>query len=500
MQALHVHQVAAHAAADTDKKRVALPSLQLYSDLPREWPMARLCISNKQVNRLVRTFLWRRVAESSLRSTYFGDIPEEVNPAYIGDLHRISEAFAAPLANLFAFAKQGHQPCSFIPQKQLALYANPLFWQYGLFVFVSRHCSYNNQQRRQNASAAKAALSKQEESGEKDVDALTFMQTVIMSFVRGMEYGDQTLPINDLFVYLPVQILPALVTAMEQQGFTQAEVKGDWGYRPRKQGAEDNPLLVVGVYNKEIAYDHYPRMPDTSWAARAYTCGAIDPSLGQAMSFPSLLQLKLRIEVPLWRDVAEAKHPPADPPSAESDTDSDATGSKERSPRYAQPVPVGAADPPEAEAEEATEEEDIVAEPTYTFAQGYGRFVIRYTRLATALGNFEQGNIQTESAVVAHWVTSGLEVAMSRVGWNLLSPRHALTKLPGDILKNYYYNGYPHCSARIINMVILHIRKTSGTGSANGCLETHVSEETRTPQAGAQRPTGGQPRRLRYSQ
>ena len=186
-------------------------------------------------------------------------------------------------------------------------------------------------------------------------------------------------------------------------------------------------------------------MPDTSWAERAYTCGAIDPSLVQAMSFPSLLQLKLRIEVPLWRDVAEAKHSPADPLSAESDTDSDATGSKERSPRYAQPVPVGAADPLETEAEEATEEEDIVAEPTYTFAQGYGRFVIRYTRLATALGNFEQGNIQTESAVVAHWLTSGLEVAMSRIGWNLLSPRHTLTKLPGGILKIYYYNGYPHC-------------------------------------------------------
>ena len=399
-QALRDHQVAAHAAAKTAKKGVALPSLQLYSDLPREWPMARLCISNKQVNRLVRTFLWRRAAERALRGTYFGDIPEEVNPAYIADLRRISEAFAAPLANLFAFVKQGHQPCSFIPQKQLALYANPLFWQYGLLAFVSGCCSFNNQHRRQNASAAKAALSKQEESGEKDVDALTFTQTVIMSFVRGMEHGDQTLPINDLFVYLPVQTLPALVTAMEQQGFTQAEVKGGWGYRPRKEGAEDNPLLVVGVYNKEIAYDSYPRMPDTSWAERAYTCGALDPSLGQAMSFPSLLQLKLRIEVPLWRDVAEAKHPPADPPSAESDTDSDATGSKERSPRYAQPVPVGAADPPEAEAEEATEEEDIVAEPTYTFAQGYGRFVICYTRLATALGNFEQGNIQTESAIV----------------------------------------------------------------------------------------------------
>ena len=173
----------------------------------QQWPMARLCISNKQVNRLVRTFLWRRVAERALRGTCFGDIPEEVSPAYIADLHRISEAFAAPLANLFAFAKQGHQPCSFIPQKQLALHANPLFWQYGLLAFVSGCCSYNNQHRRQNASAAKAALSKQEESGEKDVDALTFMQAVIMSFVRGMEHGDQTLPINVdgglLFGYAP---------------------------------------------------------------------------------------------------------------------------------------------------------------------------------------------------------------------------------------------------------------------------------------------------------
>ena len=135
-------------------------------------------------------------------------------------LPRLSEAFAAPLANLFAFAKQGHQLCSFIPQRQLELYANPLFWQYGLFAFVSRCCSHNNQHRRQSAGAAKAALTKHEESGEKDVDALTFMQTVIMSFVRGMEYGDQTLPINDLFVYFPVQLVPALVTAMEQQRFT----------------------------------------------------------------------------------------------------------------------------------------------------------------------------------------------------------------------------------------------------------------------------------------
>ena len=163
------------------------------------------------------------------------------------------------------------------------------------------------------------------------------------------------------------------------------------------------------------------------------------------MTFPSHLQLRLRIEVPLWRDFADARHPPADPPSEESDRDSDATGAKELSPRYAQPVPVGAAEPLELEAEEATEDEDTVEEPTYTFAQGYGRFVIRYTRLATALGNFEQGNVQAECAIVARWLTSGLEIAMSRVGWNLLSPRQTFTRLPNQVLANYYYYGYPLC-------------------------------------------------------
>ena len=126
------------------------------------------------------------------------------------------------------------------------------------------------------------------------------MQTVIMSFVRGMTHGEQILPINDLFVYLPVQLLPALVESIGQRGFDRAEVKSGWGYRPRKEGAEDNPLLVAGVYSKEMAYGNEPQMPETTWAERAYIYRALDPSLGQSMSFPSLPQLKLRLEVPLW--------------------------------------------------------------------------------------------------------------------------------------------------------------------------------------------------------
>ena len=404
--------------------------------------MARLAISNKQINRLVRTFLWRRVTEQALRGSSFIDIPDEINQAYIGNLLRISEAFAAPLSNLFAFEKSGHPACPFITHKQLALYASPRFWQYGLLAFIARRCSFDNQHRHQGTGTAQAVEGKSQTTKEKDVDALTFMRTVIMSFVRGMEHGEQTLPTNDLFVYLPVQILPDLVVAMERQGFTPAEVKGGYGYRPKEEGAEDNPLLVVGVHTKDIAYDRYPRMPDTSWAERAYSSGALDPSLGQAFSFPSLLQLRLRIEVPLWRDLTTAKHSTADLP-AEEDSASDATGSAERSPRLALPVPVGLAEPPEDGTEEATEDEDTAAEPNYAFAKGYGRFGVGYTRLATALGNFEQGNIEAESAVVAQWLTSGLRVAMSRTGWHLLSPRFMLTKVPGGVLSDYYNQGYP---------------------------------------------------------
>ena len=108
-----------------------------------------------------------------------------------------------------------------------------------------------------------------------------------MSFVRGMERGEQTLPTNDLFVYLPVQILPDLVVAMERQGFTPAEVKGGYGYRPKEEDAEDNPLLVVGVRTKDIVYDRYPRMPDTSWAERATLVVPLTRLWDKLSRFPS---------------------------------------------------------------------------------------------------------------------------------------------------------------------------------------------------------------------
>ena len=107
-------------------KRCRSPQCRSTATCPENGRWRGLLSPASKSTAFVRTFLWRRVTEQSLHGSSFIDIPDEINQAYIGDLLLISEAFAAPLSNLFAFARNGHPACPFITQKQLALYANPL--------------------------------------------------------------------------------------------------------------------------------------------------------------------------------------------------------------------------------------------------------------------------------------------------------------------------------------------------------------------------------------
>ena len=92
----------------------------------------------------------------------------------------------------------------------------------------------------------------------------------------------------------------------------------------------------------------------------------------------ALPQLKLRVEVPLWTDPNEAKHPPPQTQSEESDADTSITGTREPSPRLAQPVPVGEAENQDLADEGSADEEDGDADPTYIVSQGHGRFALRW--------------------------------------------------------------------------------------------------------------------------
>ena len=134
MQAMYNFQTDAQDAPGQD---TALPPMHLYSSLPREWPLARMCISYKQVNKYVRIAIWRRVAELGLRGTHFKGFPELVHTELVGDLLILCNALAVPLSNLFSFLCRGHPQCTFVDQAHLALYADLHFWQCGLLAFCS---------------------------------------------------------------------------------------------------------------------------------------------------------------------------------------------------------------------------------------------------------------------------------------------------------------------------------------------------------------------------
>ena len=85
---------------------------------------------------------------------------EALHRVYFYDAWRVQPVLALsgrnqlpqwPVAHCFLFTvmKSGHPACPFITYKQLALYASPRFWQYGLLAFVARCCSFDNQHRHQ---------------------------------------------------------------------------------------------------------------------------------------------------------------------------------------------------------------------------------------------------------------------------------------------------------------------------------------------------------------
>ena len=208
-------------------------------------------------------------------------------------------------------------------------------------------------------------------------------------------------------------------------------------------------------------------MPTTSWAERAYSSGALARLW---FAFPSLLQLRMRIEVPEWRDLATARSSTADLP-AEEDSASEDTGWAERSPRLALPVPVGMVETQADEADEATEDEAMNA-TQLCLCQG----VWKVWHRRNSAWQFPARDIGAESA----WLTSRLRIAMSRTGWNLISARFSLTKVPVSVLSDDYRKGCPFtpkmADRLTTNMARFTSPKRNGISSVGGSLGTPRSD------------------------
>ena len=80
-----------------------------------------------------------------------------------------------------------------------------------------------------------------------------------------------------------------------------------------------------------------------------------------------------------------------------------------------------------------SEEEEQETDPTYIVPQGHGRFVFPYPRLINAADNFEKGNAQAESKIISNWLTTGLEIAATRMGWFLFHPNRNSRSCTGGI-------------------------------------------------------------------
>ena len=190
-------------------QKLSLQALNQPDTLPREWPLARMSVSMRHVSVLLRVTLLRRLAELSFRGFAFTEPPREVVREVQHDVDGVCGAVADHLASLFAFLSPDHPQSTHFDHAELALYAEPAFWRYGLLSFCAKTCESKTAE----AGGIPALTTAQENTPalEPTRNALALMQTVIMSFGRNLLLGKADLPVSDTHVYFPVQIVHRLM-------------------------------------------------------------------------------------------------------------------------------------------------------------------------------------------------------------------------------------------------------------------------------------------------
>ena len=167
----------------------------------------------RHIGVLLRVTLYRRAAELSFRGIDFCKLPREVMKDIYQDFNNIRGEMAKRLAALFAFLRPALTPSENSDPLNLALYADPAYWLYGLLSFCAKVCESKTAE----VNGIPALRAKDERSTptiEATARTLALMQTVVVSFGRNQSLGKPDLPIHHLHVYFPVQLAPKLVERM----------------------------------------------------------------------------------------------------------------------------------------------------------------------------------------------------------------------------------------------------------------------------------------------
>ena len=87
-----------------------------------------------------RAFAGHAVQTASFRGVDFTKLPREVVRHTRQDFDTVCGAMAEQLASLFAFLKSDQAEESEMGGEELALYADPSYWLYGLLSFCAKSC------------------------------------------------------------------------------------------------------------------------------------------------------------------------------------------------------------------------------------------------------------------------------------------------------------------------------------------------------------------------
>ena len=152
-------------------------------------PSTRQCLHAPCKCSFLRVTLHRRLAELSFKGVDFQQLPREVVKRTKEDFDTICGAMATQLAALFAFLKPGQETPPGRDRDDLALCADPTYWLYGLLSFCAKSCEAKTTETGGEPDFKTSKERKQESTApalEPTRNSLALMQTVVMSFARGL--------------------------------------------------------------------------------------------------------------------------------------------------------------------------------------------------------------------------------------------------------------------------------------------------------------------------
>ena len=179
----------------------------------------------RHISVLLRVTLYRRLAELSFRGVDFQLLPREVVKRTQQDFDTVCGAMASQLAALFAFLKSCPVEQPDMAGEDLALYADRSYWLYGLSSFCAKICEAKTTEAGGQPNFRTSKERKKEGTApvlEPTRNSLALMQTVVMSFARGLYLGKAGLPIDHVHIYFPVQIAHKLAEQCHALGFEEA--------------------------------------------------------------------------------------------------------------------------------------------------------------------------------------------------------------------------------------------------------------------------------------